>query len=401
LKIKENRIIMKDHIHRIQLGDREIILIGTAHVSSESVKEVREIITEEQPGRVCVEIDAGRYQSIKGDDSWKKLDIQQVLKQRKGFLLLANLAMSSFQKKIGADLGTNPGEDMKEAIQVCEDLGIPFNFSDREIQTTLRRAWGLSNFWNKNKMLAALISSVFSSEEVDKEEIEKLKETSALGNMMEELSSYLPSVKRVLIDERDQYLATDIFNTTEKKVVAVIGAGHAPGIIDWLWALQRKEKEGDVTEITKLPKPGFLAKVMPWVIPAVILGVMGAGFFFSGKEVGFEMIKWWVLFNGSLSALGALLVLAHPLTIILSFLAAPITSLNPTIGVGMFAGLLEAILKKPRVEDFENLQDDITTVRGFFRNRVTHILIVFFSSSLGSAVGTFLGAAYLPSLFGK
>ncbi|WP_028972647.1 TraB/GumN family protein [Spirochaeta cellobiosiphila] len=392
---------MKDNIHKIKLGDREITLIGTAHVSKESVDEVRRTIEEERPDLVCIELDAGRYQGIKGGSSWTKLDISQVLKQKKGFLLLANLAMSSFQKKIGADLGTKPGEEMVKAIEICEELNIPFELSDREIQVTLRRAWALSNFWNKNKMLAALISSIFTNEEIDKEEIEKLKESSALGNMMEELSGYLPSVKKVLIDERDQYLATKIFNSKGNKVVAVIGAGHAPGIITWLNDLHEKKRSSDLEEISHLPKKSVLSKILPWFIPLIVVGVIGAGFFFSGKEVGIEMIKRWVIFNGGFSALLTLAVLGHPLSILVSFVLAPFTSLNVFVGAGMFAGLTEAFIKKPKVEDFESLQDDITTVKGFFKNRVTHILIVFLASSIGSAIGTFTSLVVLPTLLGK
>jgi len=295
-------------------------------------------------------------------------------------------------------LDISPGEEMKAAVEVAEEKEIPFTFSDRQIQTTLKRAWSKSSFWGKNKLLAALIGSIFSKEKMSSEDIESIKKKNAIENMMEELAEYIPHVKTVLIDERDQYLATSIFNTTEKKVVAVVGAGHMGGIERWLLDLEKGSKKADVSEINTIPPKGNIARILPWVIPAVILGLIGAGFFRSGLQLSLQMFGQWILINGTLSALGALIALAHPLTIILSFLAAPLTSMNPTIGVGIVAGLIEAWVRKPRVQDFENIQQDILSLRGFFRNRITHVFIVFFLSSLGSAIGTFIGIPFLSSL---
>ena len=247
-------------------------------------------------------------------------------------------------------------------------------------------------------MLAALLSSIFSKEKLSVEEIEKLKEKSSVEDMMEELADYLPSVKEVLIDERDQYLATRIFESEGKEIVAVIGAGHVRGIVEWLERLGSGTGESNLAAIETVPPRTLFSKMLPWLIPLVVLGVIATGFLRSGWREGLEMLWLWVLVNGTLSAAGALLALAHPLTIILSFVAAPITSINPTIGVGIVAGLLEAVLRKPRVQDFESLPDDLASLRGFYRNRLTHILIVFILSSLGSAVGTFIGIPWLTSL---
>ena len=304
--------------------------------------------------------------------------------------------LSSFQKRIGMDLGVKPGEEMRAAIEAAEANQIPFSFCDRDIQTTLKRAWVKTGFWGKNKLLAALLSSVFSREKFDAEEIEKLKQTSAVESMMTELAEYLPSVKHVLIDERDRYLATRIFQSPGERSVAVVGAGHVPGIIAWLERLDRGQASTDLSDIDSVPPPKPITRLLPYVVPVVILGLIVSGFVRSGWQGGFDMLLRWFLVNGTLSALGALVALAHPVTIIASFLAAPITSMNPTIGVGMVSGLMEAWLRKPRVIDFETLQDDILTVRGFFHNRLTHILLVFFFSTLGSAVGTFIA---LPFLF--
>ncbi len=387
-----------DTITRVLLGEREIILLGTAHVSRESIDEVKKVIEEEKPDHVCVEIDASRYKTMSEGQNWENMKIDKVLKEGKGFLLLANLVLTSFQRKMGKNLGTVPGEDMKAAIDVSKEAGIPFSFSDREIQVTLRRAWSKSSFWNKNKMLAAMVSSIFSKEELTAEEIEKLKEKSALEDMMEEMANYLPSVKEVLIDERDQYLATNIFNAPGRKTVAVIGAGHAKGIVNWLNDLSENKVSKDLTEISKVPKPSKIKKLIPWLIPVVIAGLMGFGFYKSGWNKGIEMSFYWFMVNGILSALGALIALAHPLTIVLSFVAAPFTSLNPTIGVGIVTGLFEGFIRRPRVSDFENLPEDILSIRGFFKNRFTHALVVFFLSRVGSSIGTFIAFPFLLNL---
>lgn len=390
-----------DTITRITVGTgddaREIILIGTAHVSKESAEEVSRVIMEEKPDNVCVEIDASRYKAMKSGSNWESLDIFKIIKEKKSFLMIANLALSSFQRKIGQSLDIKPGEEMKKAIETAESAGIPYTFADREIQTTLRRAWAKTGFWGKNKLLSALLGSIFIKEKISSEEIENLKKRSELDSMMEELADYLPTVKEVLIDERDQYLASNIFFTTGKKIAAVVGAGHVPGIIKWIEKFEGGEKK-DLAEINVVPQPSSISKVLPWIIPAIVAALIIAGFFLSGTEKSISMIMGWILINGSLSALGALIALAHPLTIVLAFVAAPITSMNPTIGVGLFTGLCEAFLRKPRVKDLENLHDDILTFKGFIRNRVTHILIVFVLSSIGSSIGTFIALPYLTSL---
>lgn len=380
----------------VPLDGREIVIMGTAHVSRESVDEVCAYIAEQSPNHVCVEIDAARYQSLTSGAGWSQLNIYQVLKSRRGFLLLGNLVLSSFQKRIGADLGVKPGEEMRAAIEASQAAGIPYSLCDRDIQTTLKRAWMKTGFWGKNKLLAALLSSVFTRESFNAEEIESLKQTSAIESMMNELADYLPSVKHVLIDERDRFLATRIFEARGERILAVVGAGHVPGIVTWLQRLESGEATTDLSDINVVPPPRPISKVLPWIIPAAVFTLIVLGFVRSGWAGGFTMLSRWILVNGTLSAVGALAALAHPVTIIASFLAAPFTSMNPTIGVGMVSGLIEAVLRKPRVSDFESLQDDILSVRGFFRNRLTRILLVFLFSTIGSAIGTFIA---LPFLF--
>ena len=384
------------NVTRLELGGREFILLGTAHVSRDSVDEVGRAIRELEPDRVCVEIDEARHRSLVEKRSWESLNVYKVIREKKGFLLLGNLVLSSFQRRMGADLGVTPGEEMLAAMQVAQELGIPTSFVDREIHTTLRRAWAKARLWGKMKMLAALLGSVFSREKLPQEEIEALKEKGALEGMMNELAAYLPAAKEVLIDERDQYLAAKSYETEGSRILVVVGAGHVPGIARWLTAIHEGVEKPDLARIDTVPPPGVLRKAVPWVIPAVVAGLIAWGFVRAGWDGGLQMLLRWFLVNGTLSGIGAIIALAHPLNIVISFLAAPFTSMNPTIGVGFVSGLLEAVLRKPRVVDFERLQDDITSFRGFYRNRITRILLVFFFTTLGSAIGTFVA---LPFLF--
>ena len=383
----------------VELGGRTVLLIGTAHISQRSVLEVREAIAAEAPDRVCVELDASRYATISQQQRWMELDIRRVLKERKGFLMLTNIVLHSFQRRLGLDLGVQPGAEMAAAVAAAEAGGIPFVLCDREIQVTLRRAWRRSRLWGRLKLLAALLGGAFSNEELDSTQVEALKEKGALQSMLEELADYLPQVKEVLIDERDRYLAHRIFTAGGTRVVAVVGAGHVPGIERCLLAYQRQPPtEESLDELDQVPPPGWWTRLLPWTVPVLFVTLVGYGFLRAGAQMTIDKLTQWVLVNGTLAALGALAALAHPVTIISSFAAAPITSVNPTIGVGIVAGLIQAMVRKPRVVDFENLSQDVTSLRGILRNRVTHILAVFFMSSVGSAVGTFVGLSFLTSL---
>jgi pheromone shutdown-related protein TraB len=389
--------MMSNTINKIVLSNRTITLVGTAHISHESVTEVSAIIAQEMPGRVCVEIDNSRYQSMTQESRWEKLDIGKVLKEGKGFFLLANLALSGFQKRMGAGIGAKPGEEMLAAVRAAEAAGIPWSCCDRDVQVTLKRAWARSNLWNKSKLLASLLGSAFSNEKLSESEIEQLKDKNELEQMMNELADYLPSVKEVLIDERDRYLASKIFETKEEHVVAVVGAGHMAGIEQWLRKMESGVSSPDVSGIDMVPPPSKLSKAAGWIIPLLILALIAIGFLRSGSQASLGLMLKWILLNGSLAALGSALCLAHPGTIAVSFLLAPVATLNPLVGIGLFAGVVEAYLRKPTVQDFEKLSDDVMSVKGFYRNRVTHILLVFFLSSIGGMIGNFIALPFLAS----
>ncbi|MDR2535265.1 MAG: TraB/GumN family protein [Treponema sp.] len=399
---------MNDTRITVALENREIILIGTAHVSRESIEEVNQIIREDPPDMVCVELDAGRYKSIADKEHWETLDLARILKEGKGFLLIANLILSGFQRRLGTTIGVKPGEEMKTAIETAQELGIPYAFCDREVQTTLRRAWARCSLWSKCKLLASLLSSAFSSEKLSEEEIENMKKRNELEGMMSELADYLPEVKATLIDERDRYLAAKIWTSTGdspsgtiKKQVAVVGAGHLLGIKAHLEKISAGEIKEDVSDLDVIPPSGGISKAAGWIIPILIVLFIGLGFFQVGPAVSLEMLLRWVLLNGSLAALGALIALGHPLSIIVSFIGAPIGTISPFIAVGFFSGLTEVTLRKPRVSDTETISDDIVSLKGLYRNRITKALLVFFLSSVGGAIGNFISIPSLASLLIK
>jgi pheromone shutdown-related protein TraB len=305
--------------------------------------------------------------------------------------------LSSFQKRLGADIGVKPGAEMLAAVNTAESLGIPWSLCDREISATLRRAWARTGIWGKSKMLSAMLASIFSSEKLTPEEIERLKQKDVLQELMDELAEYLPTAKEVLIDERDIYLAEKIRLAEGARVVGVVGAGHVQGIVAHLEAAEGRGAV-DLAALERIPGKGLPGKILPWIVPALLVVLFGLGFLKSGWEMSLSLALKWLLANGGLAALGSLLAFAHPLTIVIAFVGAPIATLNPFVGIGMFTGVAEAFLRKPRVKDFENLQKDVESVRGFYTNRVTHVLLVFLLSSIGGVVGNFIAIPWITAL---
>jgi pheromone shutdown-related protein TraB len=376
----------------IECNGRKITLIGTAHVSKESVEEVKETIKTLQPDCVAIELDEKRADSIQNSEKYKELDIVNVLRRGEGFLLMANLILSSFQKRMGDNIGVKPGDEMLAAMETAKEMNVPFVMVDRPIQITLKRAWAKNSFWGKMKLLSSLIASAFSNEEVSEEEIEKLKKQNEMDSMMTELAEYMPVIKEVLIDERDKYLASKIWDANGNNVVAVLGAGHLPGVEAHLLKMAKNEETSDVTTISEIPAKKVSSKIAGWIIPAIVIGVIVSGFIYGGAKAGSMMLTTWFLWNGIPAAIGSLIALAHPITIIVAFVTAPFTSLCPFVGVGFVTGIVQAVVCKPKVSDMETLQDDIT-LKGFYKNRILRVLLVFILSSLGSSIGTFIGGA--------
>ena len=370
---------------------KEILLIGTAHVSKDSAREVKELIEQEKPDSVCVELCLARYNSINDPNKWKNMDIITIIKQKKALLLLANLILSSFQKRLAQQLGINPGQEMIQAISSAKEINAHLILVDRDIQVTFTRVWKKLSLWGKIRILFMLIFSMFSKEKISEEEIERLKSEDILTAALSELARSFPRLKNTLIDERDQYLAEKIKLAPGNKIIAIVGAGHIPGI------KKEIDKEHDLIALIKIPSTSNYLKVLVWGIPLAIIAIIASTFTYS-HPAGFEQITQWFLWNGSLSALGALIAMAHPLSILTAFVAAPFSSLNPLLAAGWFAGIAEALIRRPRVEDFEQL-GNITTLKDFFHNRVTKILLVVALANLGSMAGTFIGGAKVIQLF--
>lgn len=378
----------------LTVGDKTVLLVGTAHVSKKSAEFVSEIIAEKQPDTVCVELCQPRYDSVRDQNKWREMDIFKVVKEKKAFLLLANLLLASFQKKIADQFGIKPGEDMIRAIAAAEKTGAQIHLADREIRITLARVWKAIGFFSKIKLLFQLLLSISGADDITEEDIERLKEEDALQVLLSELAASYPALREILVDERDRYLSQQIKKAPGKNIVAVVGAGHVAGIKKY-WPT-----DIDLDELDTVPPSGIGRDILKWGIPLAIIAVFVSGFVFSGKEAGMQMVSVWIAVNGVMAALGAIIALAHPVTILVSAVAAPLTSLSPVIGAGWLAGLSEALLRRPRVGDLEDLSRDITTLKGFWKNRATRILLVVALVNLGSAIGTFAAIPLIVRAFG-
>ena len=382
-----------DNIHRLTFEDKEITLIGTAHVSRESADLVTTVIEEEKPDTVCVELCESRYKAIKQKNRWQNTDLIKVIREKKSFLLLSNLLLTSFQKKIGQKLGIKPGEEMIRAMDSADSVGAHIHLADRDIRITLSRTWRLMGLWTKMKLLAQLVTSMGEVDSIKEEDIEKMKDKDVLETLLSEIGKTLPELRRILIDERDMYLTEKIRSAPGKRIVAVVGAGHVPGIKrGW-------NEEIDLNALDELPPKGKIFSFLKWGIPALVVGLIVLGFFYAGSSAGTHMIKWWVLANAVFAGLGAAIALAHPLTILSAIVASPITSLNPMIAAGWVAGLVETFIGKPKVKDFESLPADILSLKGFWKNKITRILLIVVFTNLGSSLGAFVAIPLMARVF--
>jgi len=395
LPVRLRRDVLLDHrnVHRLAIDGREIILVGTAHVSRESADLVDRVIAEERPDTVCVELCEARFEAIRQKDKWQETDIVKVIRENRTALLLAQLLMMSFQKKIAERFHVTPGEEMIRAIRRADETGAQVILADREIRVTLLRAWRTMGFWTRMRFLFDMVLSLFVGEDITEEEIEKLKQHDVLDLALKTVGEKMPGLKTTLIDERDQFLAHRIGRSPGRKIVAVVGAGHIPGI------LENMGREIDIDRINAVPPPGFWPRFFGWGFSAAVIALFVAGFFYSGGQTSMNMIWSWSLITASCATAGAILLLAHPLTILASALSAPLATLHPLIATGWIAGLTEATFRKPQVRDFLDLKDDITTVRGFFRNKITRILLLVAVVNLTTSVGTFIAIPVMMKYF--
>ncbi|MBU1404290.1 MAG: TraB/GumN family protein [Proteobacteria bacterium] len=380
-------------VHCLKLGDREIFLIGTAHISKESVDLVRQVIAAERPDCVCVELDEKRYEALAKRKTWELLDLREIIRKKQLSTLLINMLLASYQKRLGDQMGVKPGTELLEAVQEAEKYGIPVTLCDRDVRVTLRRAWQSTSFWRKNYLLASILTSMFEETEITEDKLRELKESDVLSELLSELGQAMPELKQVLIDERDTFLAEKIKGAEGKRLVAVVGAGHVAGIKTALG----EDRSGQMEGINIIPPVSPVWKVIGWAIPAIIVLALVAIAVTKGAEVAGENVLFWILATGLPAAFGAILALAHPFTILGAFVGAPITTLLPVLGVGHLTAFIQVMAQPPLVIEFETVLQDMASVRGWWRNRLLRLFLAFMLPSIGAVAGMWVGGSRIIS----
>lgn len=376
---------------KVELEGKLIYIVGTAHVSAQSVQDVRAAVAAVRPDTIAIELCEPRYQGMVKKAAWQHTNLFQVIRQKKATFLLAQLALQSFYRRLGKQLEVEPGAEMLAGAACAEETGAKLELIDRRIDITLKRVWRHLGFWQRVKLFGVMIEAMFSSEEIGASDVEALKNQDQLEALMGEMGKAFPEIKKRLIDERDVYLAQKLRAAPGERIVAVVGAGHVPGM------LKAIRVPMSLAELERLPPPSRWSKIWPWLVPAAVVALIAWGFVQGGAERGVDSIAIWVGVNGLLAALGAALAFSHPLTILSAFLAAPITSLNPTIAAGWVAGLVEAWIRPPSVGDFEALPAALESFRSFVRNRVVRILLVVVLANVGSSLGTIVAIPWIAS----
>jgi pheromone shutdown-related protein TraB len=371
----------------IYLGTKEIILIGTAHISKDSVDLVRRVIKNETPDCVCVELDDKRYKTLSRKKRWESLDLKKIIQKKQLSTLLFNLILASYQKKLGNQLGVLPGAELLVAVRTAEENRISIALCDRDVRVTLRRAWHATSFFKKSYLMASLFAGLFDRTEITEEKLNELKKTDLLSELMMELGKALPELKRVLIDERDTFLSERIKKAEGKRIVAVVGAGHIVGIKKAL----PEDRNAQMEEINTIPPVSSIWKVLGWSVPAIIFASLGVIALQKGYEIAGENIIYWILANGIPSSIGAMVALAHPFTIVSAFAAAPVTSLTPVIGAGYVTALVQVLVRPPVVREFETVLEDMSTLTGWWKNKLLKVFLAFLLPGLGSMIGSWIG----------
>ncbi|MBN2067032.1 MAG: TraB/GumN family protein [Candidatus Diapherotrites archaeon] len=379
-------------VEKVKAPGKEIVLVGTAHVSRESVELVKKTVESEKPDVIGIELDMARLQQLKSGKKWQETDLGQIIREGKTYLFLINILLANLQRQIGDDLGVKPGSEMLQAVEIAEEKKIPIILLDRDVKITLKRALDKTGVREKLKLGYSILSGFFGwGEKLDDLTIESLKEKDTLNALMQKLGEEMPSVKSVLVDERDIFIANAILKSPGKKIVAVVGAGHLEGIKRFL------DKRRDVRELMLVEKRKSRLRYLKFLVPALFIAIIGYGFYSKGIDVALNIFIIWFLVNGILSALGAAIARAHPLSILAAFIAAPFTSLHPAFAAGWFAGLVELKMRSPKVKDFEELPA-LNGLRQFTRNRVSRILIVTAFANIGSTIGTIIALPYIATL---
>lgn len=376
-----------EEVRVVELGDRRIVLVGTAHVSQASVELVRQVILAERPDRVAVELDAQRYEALSKKQQWQQLDLKQVIRRKGLVTLLANLLLASYQKRLAGDLGVEPGAELLEATRVAAEIGVPIELADRDVRVTLRRAARAISPWRKLLLLSNLLAGMLQPQEITAEDLEELKRRDALSEILKELGAAQPELKRVLIDERDVYLAERTRAAAGERIVSVIGAGHLDGVVATLEAAVPV----DLAPLETVPPPSAWWKVLGWGIPVLIVASIVAIGWTQGFAAAGDSAAFWFVANAVPSMIGAALALAHPLTILTAGLAAPFTSLTPVIGAGYVTAFVQAWLRPPLVQELQTVMEDAAVFRRWWSNRLLRIFLAFLLPGFGSMIGTWIG----------
>lgn len=379
-------------LRMMSVGDTTFSLLGTAHVSRASVTEVEDVIACGNYDVVAVELCQQRYRSLTQPDALEQLDLFQVLRSGKAGMVAASLALAAFQQRLADQFGTRPGAEMEAAIKGADGANLPLWLVDRDIGVTLNRIYRRASWWQRLSLVGGLIASGLSREKITEEEIERLKEGDLLESTFAEFAEHSSLLYETLITERDQYIAARLLQKAHElqptNVLVVIGAGHLAGVEA---ALSKPMANPGATQRTlERPLPATRwTKWIPWVIVALIFAGFGIGFA-RNPALGIDLLIEWALITGGLAAFGSLLAGAHPLTVVTAFLAAPLTTLHPALGVGFFTAAVEMALRKPLVRHFRTLRADVARLRGWWQNRVARTLLVFLFSTIGAAAGTYL-----------
>jgi len=366
-------------------------LLGTAHVSQASVEAVRDAIDSGAFDAVAVELDPQRLQALTDPDALAKLDLVQVIRTGKTALFAANLALAAYQRRLAEQLGIEPGAELKRAVLEARQRELPVHLIDRDVGLTFKRASNRLGWWSRAKLGGGLMAALFVDEEVGADEIEKLKQGDMLESSFGEFASDSPELYETVIAERDRYMAARLREThgDAREVLAVVGAGHLQGLARHL----KEEVRAPDTireELEALPKKSDVP-CFTIILSTFVLGGFAWGFWRGGIDVGSDLLLQWVLATGVLGAIGCAVAGGHPLSILVAFVASPITPLHPALASGTLSALTEAWVRKPTYADFMALRDDVQSWRGWWRNRVARVLLNFFLTSLGTAIGVWTG----------
>ncbi len=385
---------------QVKINDN-IILIGTAHISKESVEEVKKAIEKFKPDIVAVELCQRRFDAITKKDKWEKTPVTKLLKSNNAYLMLAQTFLSSIQRRLGKEYGVEPGSEMIAAMQEAKKHNLSVALVDRDISITLKRAWRKMGIREKFRLTWEFLKALLGYEEGELEDLDlkKLMDQDVITALMEEFGEIAPSISDVLIHERDEYIAKKIQDESKKgRVLAVVGAGHVKGIQT---KLEKGELKTDLKDLERVPKKRIkISKVVAYAIPVLFVALILWLIYTRGPNAWADIkdvLIWWFLINGSLSALGAAIARGHPLSIGTAFIAAPLTSLNPAIAAGWVAGYVEAKLRMPVVKDFQELSK-LESFKEFWNNRVIRLLMVVALANLGSMIGTLIAFPYIASL---